>query len=75
MAIKAKPQFMRTQHGSLFDRGRADSYYGRSRSPHWWPLGTGRGDKVETLTAKEIAEYNVGYDNQEATGDKKDWGI
>ena len=75
MAIKAKPQFMRTQHGSLFDRGRADSYYSRPRSPHWWPLGTGRGEKVEKLTAKEIAEYNVGYDNQEATGDKKDWGI
>jgi len=75
MAIKTKPQFMRTQHGSLFDRGRADSYYSRPRSPHWYPKGSYNGERVETLTAKEIAEYNVGYDNQEATGDKKGWGI
>jgi hypothetical protein len=59
----------------LFDRGRADSYYSRPRSPHWYPKGSYNGDRVETLTAKEVAEYNVGYDNQEATGDKKEWGI
>jgi hypothetical protein len=71
--IKAKPQFMRERHGSLFDRGRADCYYGRDRTPHWWPHGTGNGSKIEKLTAKEAAEYNAGYDNQEANGDKKEY--
>jgi hypothetical protein len=73
MALKPLPQFMRERHGSLFDRGRADCYYSRDRAPHWWPHGTGNGRKIEKLTAKEVAEYNAGYDNQEANGDKKEW--
>ena len=39
------PQFNR-DHGSLFDRGSADSYYGRIPNPHWYPEGTGHGQEI-----------------------------
>jgi hypothetical protein len=68
------PQFDRKQHGSLYDRGRADSYYGRPRDPHWYPKGSYNGDKVTELSAEEILEYRAGYDYNEQHGDKKDWG-
>jgi hypothetical protein len=68
------PQFDRKQHGSLYDRGRADSYYGRPRDPHWYPNGSYNGDKVTELSAEEILEYRAGYDYNEQHGDKKDWG-
>ena len=66
------PQFNR-DHGSLYDRGSADSYYGRLRDPHWYPEGTGHGVKVVDLNPAEVAEYMAGYDDNEASGDKKDY--
>ena len=36
------PQFDRERHGALWDRGSADSYYGRPRDPHWYPEEIGR---------------------------------
>jgi hypothetical protein len=71
--LKDQPQFQRDRHGSLYDRGRADSYYRRSRSPHWYPEGTGHGARVTNLTSEEITEYMAGYDDNEKFGDKKDW--
>lgn len=68
------PQFDRKQHGSLYDRGSADSYYGRPRDPHWYPKGSYKGLKVTELSTDEIAEYHAGYDYNEQCGDKKDWG-
>lgn len=62
------PQFNRT-HGGLYDRGVADSYYGRGRDPHWWSDD----GVVKNLTPEEIAEYNAGYNWNERYGDKKDW--
>jgi len=67
------PQFDRDRNGALYDRGSADSYYGRPRDPHWYPEGTYHGEKIIDLTDKEIAEYNLGYDDCEASGDKKVW--
>ena len=67
------PQFDRKLHGGLFDRGSADSYYGRPRDPHWWTEGTGHGEKVTELNAAEMAEYHAGYDYNEQYGDKKSW--
>lgn len=67
------PQFDRNQHGSLYDRGSADSYYHRQADPHWWPAGTSNGTKVTTLTDEEKAEYMAGYRHNEQFGDKKDW--
>ena len=34
-------------HGSPFDRGSADSHYGRPQDPHWYPEGSYRGDRIE----------------------------
>lgn len=68
------PQFERDRHGSLWDRGSADSYYHRPRSPHWWPEGTGHGQQIIDLTEAEVAEYMAGYENNEQFGDKKNWG-
>ena len=44
----------RERHGGPFDRGGADSYYGRPINPHWWPNGTGHG------TAIPLKEGDVG---------------
>ena len=66
-------QFVRGTHGCLFDRGSADSYYGRPRSPHYGGVGGDSGKRVEQLTAEERAEYLAGYDYNERCGDKKDW--
>ena len=68
------PQFDRKRHGGLFDRGSADSYYGRLREPHWWTEGTGRGEKIVNLNDIEIQEYHAGYDYNERYGDKKSYG-
>ena len=67
------PQFDRKLHGSLYDRGSADSHYGRPRDPHWWPEGSYEGEPVESLTPAEIEEYLAGYDYNERYGNKKDY--
>ena len=66
-------QFDRQQHGSLFDRGSADSYYGRSRDPHYGGMGGDSGPRVDQLTDEEIAEYHRGYTYNELYGDRKDY--
>lgn len=66
-------QFDRKQHGSLFDRGSADSYYGRSRDPHYGGMGGASGPRVDQLTDEEIAEYQAGYTYNELYGDRKDY--
>jgi hypothetical protein len=71
--LKDEPQFDRLRHGSLYDRGSADSYYGRPHSPHWWPEGTGNGKKIVDLTPAEREEYMAGYDYNERCGDKKSY--
>jgi hypothetical protein len=71
--------FNRERHGSLWDRGSADSYYGRPKEPHWYPKGTYNSPRIDNidykLTEEQIAEYQAGYDYNEQNGDKKDWGI
>lgn len=68
-----KDSFDRSRHGSLFDRGSADSYYGRPRSPHWYPNGSYNEPRIEDLSVEQIAEYNAGYVNNERFGHKKEW--
>jgi len=62
-------------HGSPFDRGSADSYYGRFPSPHKYPNGTGRAPRVDTydMSLQEIKAYYAGYEQNEEYGDKKSW--
>lgn len=63
-----------TRHGGAFDRGSADSYYNRAPRPHYFEGAT-------YLTKEIIPEegsveweaYMMGYEYNEAHGDKKDW--
>ena len=66
-------QSFSTKHGSPMDRGSADRYYGRSFNPHWYPDGTGKGQRIalQDMTAEEIVAYTKGYNEEE---DRKDWG-
>jgi len=66
---------MDKEHGSPWDRGSADSYYGRPMKPHYWPMGTGKGYKAtrEDMTPEQIEEYYAGYDWNEEMGFKKEW--
>ena len=61
------------KHGNAFDRGSADSYYGRNRNPHKGGVGGDSGPRVEDLTAFEIEAYHAGYDYNEQHGGKKDY--
>ena len=66
---------MNKSHGSPWDRGSADSYYGRPMNPHYWPNGTNHGYKVtrDEMTAEEIEAYYDGYEDNEKKGNKKVW--
>ena len=62
-------------HGGPFDRGSADSYYGRPRDPHYWPEGTynGRRREISEMSAEEVQAYLAGYEWNEKFGDRKVW--
>lgn len=62
-------------HGMPYDRGGADSYYGREFDPHYWPDGTQKGTRVEMrdMTPAEITAYTAGYRDNENEGHKKQW--
>jgi hypothetical protein len=60
-------------HGSPYDRGSADSYYGRSPQPHKGGVGGQSGPRIEALTPEERAEYIAGYAENQAHGDRKNW--
>jgi hypothetical protein len=66
-------QFIRGTHGCLYDRGSADSYYGRPRDPHYGGVGGESGPRVVVKDTESIAEYIAGYEFNEDFGDKKDW--
>jgi len=62
-------------HGGPYDRGGADSYYGRAFDPHYWPQGTQKGARVEMkdMTPLEITAYTKGYNDNEDAGMFKEW--
>ena len=66
-------QFVRGKHGYLYDRGSADSYYGRRPQPHFGGVGGESGQRVEVTDALSVAEYLAGYEDNERNGDKKEW--
>ncbi len=63
------------EHGDPFDRGSADSYYGRIRNPHKGGVGGDSGPRIESnqMSLQEIADYGAGYNYNEKFGDKKDY--
>ena len=65
---------MEQRHGSPYDRGWADRYYGRPYTPHFFEGATYSSPEVTevNMTPEQIEEYRQGWnDNQE---DRKDWG-
>ena len=63
------------RHGGPFDRGSADSYYGRGRCPHYYVGGTGTSEEVKITDpdSPEYQAYMAGYEWNEELGSKKDW--
>jgi hypothetical protein len=53
-----------SRHGGAYDRGRADSYYHRSRRPHYFRGGTydSAAITIDEMTVEQIEAYNQGYD-------------
>tara|TARA_R110002073_G_scaffold336077_2_gene530145 strand:+ start:5831 stop:6121 length:291 start_codon:yes stop_codon:yes gene_type:complete len=66
----------KTRHGGPYDRGTADSYYGRGHNPHYYEGGTGTSAKIEQkdMTVEEIKLYDDGYEDNDKMGHFKDWG-
>jgi len=63
------------RHGGPYDRGQADSYYGREFDPHYFVGDSYNTPRIELvqMTAEEIVAYTAGYRDNESNGDKKDW--
>jgi hypothetical protein len=63
------------RHGGPYDRGSADSYYGRDYWPHYYAGDTHRTRRIdmEDMTADEIVAYTAGYRDNEESGNKKSW--
>jgi hypothetical protein len=61
------------RHGGPYDRGNADSYYGRDFNPHYFTYATYSGPEIEMkdMTAYEITAYTAGYNDNEKSGNKK----
>jgi hypothetical protein len=61
------------RHGGPFDRGSADSYYGRGIQPHYYEGNTAMSRRFEQheMTSAQLEQYHAGYDYNEQTGDKK----
>lgn len=53
-------------HGSPYDRGRADCWYGRPFNPHFFMGTTYQPKLVETkdMNSDEIEAYQAGYDSE-----------
>lgn len=75
MSIEYNDKGYDNRHGGAFDRGRADSYYGRACSPHYFQGATRSTPEVKevNMTPLEIEEYIAGYNYNEESGDKKQW--
>lgn len=71
MYITHKNKSYDARHGGCFDRGCADSYYGRSRNPHYYVGDTGNTTLITDLTLEDIEAYNAGYEYNEERGNKK----
>jgi hypothetical protein len=63
------------RHGGPYDRGTADSYYGRDYNPHYFVGDTYNSPKIELaqMTVQEIVAYTAGYTNNETNGDRKEY--
>ena len=63
------------RHGGAFDRGSADSYYGRPPRPHYFLGDTYTSEEVAGVNVAQefLEDYYAGYEYNEQCGDKKSW--
>ena len=64
--------------GDPYDRGQADAWYGRSRSPHKYvsTIGSDGKKRVKLTDPEEIKAYDSGYDDhikKHGSGGEKDY--
>ena len=71
VAERGTPERLDREHGSPWDRGHSDAYYGRSKEPHFYVGASYVGDRITRLTSKETLAYMKGFDECD---DFKDWG-
>jgi hypothetical protein len=71
VAERGTPERLDREHGSPWDRGHSDAYYGRSKNPHFYVGASYVGDEITRLTSKEAMAYNEGFDGCD---EFKDWG-
>jgi hypothetical protein len=71
--VEFKGVVYQQQHGNWFDRGSADSYYGRRPNPHRGGVGGNSGPRIEASEPSEVEAYMAGYDYNEQYGDKKSY--
>jgi hypothetical protein len=64
------------RHGGPYDRGTADSYYGRGYNPHYFVGDSYNSPRIEMaqMTVRERVEYTFGYKDNEAANNFKDLG-
>jgi hypothetical protein len=63
------------RHGGPYDRGGADSYYGRAYNPHYYKGATSFSELVTMahMTPAELEAYDAGFNDNERNGYFKDW--
>lgn len=71
--MTAEPTLYSTRHGGPYDRGSADSYYGREYAPHYFVGDSYSSTRLEMvdMSASEITAYTAGYRDNEASGSRK----
>lgn len=64
-----------TRHGGPYDRGSADSHYGRPMKPHYFADKTYMSDEYseKEMTEEQIEAYIAGYKWNEVAGSKKEY--
>jgi hypothetical protein len=62
-----------TRNGGAYDRGSADSYYGRPAEPHYFTGATYQSTKIEEvdMSEEEVSAYMAGYN--ETAFAQKEW--
>jgi hypothetical protein len=68
-------RFYSERHGGPFDRGQADSWYGREYNPHYFVGNSYSSPRIELaqMTPDEIVAYTAGYTDNESNGDHKEY--
>ena len=68
-------RFYDERHGGPYDRGQADSWYGREYNPHYFVGDSYQSPRIELaqMTPDEIVAYTAGYTDNEANGLHKEY--